>query len=235
VAKRLWPNQDVVGKRFRDGPDAPDSLVTIVGVVPDFHYRELRDATPTVLRPFRQLLAQGTFVVRTRGSLAAALPTLRRAVTEADPGALLLSAESMDELMAPQLSRPRLDALLLSAFALAALALAAIGLYGVMASAVARQAREFGVRMALGATPGSLRTMVLGQALTVAAIGASVGLASALAGSRLLTSLLFEVSPTDPVALLGACVLLIAVALLAALLPAQRATHIDPAQVMRAE
>ncbi len=235
VARRLWPNQDVIGKRFHDGPNASDSLVTIVGVVPDFHYRELREATPTVLRPFRQLLAQGAFVVRTRGSLAAVLPALRRAVTEADPGALLLSAESMDELIAPQLSRPRLDALLLAAFALAALVLAASGLYGIMASAVAQQTREFGVRLALGAAPERLRRMVLGQALKVAGIGAAVGLATALAGSRILTSLLFEVSPTDPVALLGACALLLAVAVVAALVPAQRAARIDPAQMLRGD
>jgi putative ABC transport system permease protein len=148
---------------------------------------------------------------------------------------VLLSAKSMDALIAPHLARPRLDALLLSAFGLTALLLAAIGLYGIMASGVAQQIREFGVRMALGATPDRLRGMVLGQALRVTAIGAAVGLATALAGTRVLTALLFEVSPTDPVALLGACALLIGVALLAALIPAQRATRIDPAQVMRAE
>jgi putative ABC transport system permease protein len=148
---------------------------------------------------------------------------------------VLLSAKSMDALIAPHLARPRLDALLLSAFGLTALLLAAIGLYGIMASGVAQQIREFGVRMALGATPDRLRGMVLGLALRVTAIGAAVGLATALAGTRVLTALLFEVSPTDPVALLGACALLIGVALLAALIPAQRATRIDPAQVMRAE
>jgi putative ABC transport system permease protein len=235
VARRMWANQDVIGKRFHDGPSAADSLVTIVGVVPDLHYQDLRTATPTIFRPFRQVLAQGTFVIRTRGPLAAAVPRIRRAVTEVDPEAVLLSAQSMDELIAPQLTRPRFDALLLSAFGLAALILAAIGLYGIMASGVAQQTREFGVRMALGATPKRLRGMVLGQALRVTVLGATVGLAAALAGSRVLASLLFEVSPTDPVALLGASALLIGVALLAALIPAQRATHTDPAQVMRAE
>ena len=235
VARRLWPNQDVIGRRFHDGPSAADSLVTVVGVVPDLHYQDLRTATPAIFRPFRQVFAQGSFVVRTRGSLAPAVPMMRGAVTEADPEALLLSARSMDALIAPQLSRPRFDAILLSAFGLAALLLAAIGLYGIVASGVAQQTREFGVRMALGATPEVLRRTVLGQALRVTAVGAGVGLAAALAGERVLTSLLFDVSPSDPVALLGASALLIAVALLAALIPAQRATRIDPAQVMRAE
>ena len=160
---------------------------------------------------------------------------MRRAVKDAEPDALVLSAASMDELIAPQLARPRFDAVLLSTFAVAALILAAIGLYGIMASAVAQQTRELGVRMALGATPERLRRMVLGQALRVTGVGAAVGLAAALAGSRLLTSLLFEVSPTDPVALLGACALLLAVAFVAALMPAQRAGRIDPAQMLRAE
>ncbi len=236
VAGRLWPNQDVIGRRFHDFREsAPDSLVTIVGVVPDLHYREHREATPTILRPFRQLAAQGTFVVRTRGALTTALPAMRRAVKDAEPDALVLSAASMDELIAPQLARPRFDAVLLSTFAVAALILAAIGLYGIMASAVAQQTRELGVRMALGATPERLRRMVLGQALRVTGVGAAVGLAAALAGSRLLTSLLFEVSPTDPVALLGACALLLAVAFVAALMPAQRAGRVDPAQMLRAE
>ena len=141
----------------------------------------------------------------------------------------------MDQVIAPQLAQPRLNALLLSAFAFAAVLLAAIGLYGIMASAVSQQTRELGVRLALGATPDRLRAMILRQALTVAAAGALAGLLGALAGSRLLTTMLFEVSPTDPVALLGACWLLIAVALLAAYIPARRATKVDPMVALRYE
>jgi len=141
----------------------------------------------------------------------------------------------MDDVIAPQLVQPRLNALLLSAFGFAALLLAAIGLYGIMASAVSQQTRELGVRLALGATPDRLRAMVLRQALTVAATGALAGLLAALAGSRLLTTMLFEVSPIDPVALLGACGLLLAVALLAAYVPARRATKVDPVVALRYE
>jgi len=163
------------------------------------------------------------------------LPAIRRAVQAVDPDAALVDARTMDDVIAPQLVQPRLNALLLSAFAFAAVLLAAIGLYGIMASAVSQQSRELGVRLALGATPDRLRAMILRQALTVAAAGALAGLLAALAGSRLLTTMLFEVSPTDPVALLGACGLLLAVALFAAYVPARRATKVDPMVVLRYE
>lgn len=234
VAHRLWPNESAIGKRFHDPNQAsPDSLITIVGIVPEYHFREYRDATPMVLKPFRQVYAQGYFVVRTRGSPSASVAAMRRAVHDA--GVTFVSAKPMDEMIAPQLATPRFDALLLALFACAALILAAIGLYGIMASAVSQQTREFGVRMALGATPDIVRKMVLGRALVVSGCGVAVGLLGALAGSRLLASLLFEVSPFDPITLIGVSLLLLAVALLAAYLPARRATRIDPGRALRAE
>jgi ABC-type antimicrobial peptide transport system permease subunit len=124
---------------------------------------------------------------------------------------------------------------LLSGFSIAALLLSAVGLYGVMSANVREQTRELGVRMALGATPGRLRRDVLSRALGVTAIGAAIGLAGALAGSRVLSALLFQVSPTDPVTFVGVCVLLLGMGLAAAYLPARRATTIDPAQALRAE
>jgi ABC-type antimicrobial peptide transport system permease subunit len=141
----------------------------------------------------------------------------------------------MDDYLAEPLAQPRLSALLLSGFGLVALMLAALGLYGVMASTVREETREIGVRMALGATPALVRRDVLRRALRVVGIGALIGLAGALVGARLLTSLLFQVSPADPLALLAACALLLTVALLAAYLPARRATKIDPARALRAE
>jgi putative ABC transport system permease protein len=236
VARKLWPGQDVIGKRFHAlGGDAPDSLVTIVGLARDLHYHELREATPTVFRPYRQMFAQGYFVVKRRVPLAGILPAIRRAVTDADPTSVLANAQTMDQLITPQIASPRFDAVLLATFALAALVLAAIGLYGLMTSAVAQQTRELGVRLALGATAGSLRQMVVRQALGITLVGAVVGLAIAFAGSRLLASLLFQVTPGDPLTLAGVALLLVAVALLAAYLPARRVTRIDPATVLRAE
>ena len=233
IAKRLWPGEDPIGKQVRQAAGSP--LITVVGLVGDIHFREHRQATPMIIRPFRQGLAQGSLVIRTRGELAAALPAIRRAVQAVDPDAALVDARTMDDVIAPQLAQPRLNALLLSAFAFAAVLLAAIGLYGIMASAVSQQTRELGVRLALGATPDRLRAMIVGQALAVAGAGALAGLLGALAGSRLLTTMLFEVSPTDPVALLGACGLLLAVALLAAYVPARRATKVDPMVALRYE
>ena len=234
VAHRLWPNQDVIGRRYH-GPEDPDSLVTIIGVTPDIHLREYRQATPMVFRPYRQVFAQGYFVIRTRGDTAASLATIRRAVRDVGAGAEFASAQSIDQLIAPQLAAPRFETLLLSIFAVAALVLAAIGLFGITASSVNQQRRELGIRLALGATPGGLQRMVLTQALTLAVAGAVVGLAGALAASRLLTTMLFEISPFDPLTLAAVSVLLLLVALLAAYVPARRVTLIDPARALRAE
>jgi putative ABC transport system permease protein len=232
IAKQLWPGQDPIGKRIHLGET---TFVTVIGVVREIHFREHRDPTPMIIRPYLQGFAQGALLVRTRGPAAGLGPALRDAVHNADPGSDFLSVQSMDQLIAPQLAQPRLNALLLSAFALAAVLLAAIGLYGIMASAVSQQTRELGVRMALGATPPRLRQMVLGEALTIAGAGAIAGLAAALAASRVLRTMLFEVSPTDPETLIGVSLLLLAISLLAAYLPARRATQIDPARALRAE
>lgn len=235
VARRLWPNQSAVGKRLRPGEShAPDSLITVVGVVPDFHYRVYRESTPTVFIPYRQELAQGYMIVRTRGAPLGA-GVLRHAVEDAGAGATFIRAQSMDDLIAPELATPRFDALLLSIFAIAAMVLAAVGLYGIMASSVTQQRRELGIRMALGATSAELRAMVLRQALVVAGAGTLAGLAGAIVGARLLTSMLFGTTPFDPATLGGVTAILLVVSAAAAYIPARRATTIDPASALRAE
>jgi putative ABC transport system permease protein len=235
VARTLWPNQSAVGKRLRQGEDhTPDSMITVVGVARDFHYRLYRESTPTVFRPYRQVLAQGYLLVRARGAPIAAA-VLRRAVESSGGGATFIAATAMDDLIGPELATPRFDALLLSIFAVAAIVLAAVGLYGIMASAVTQQRRELGIRMALGATAADVRTMVLRQALIVAGLGTLVGLVGATVGARLLTSLLFGTAPFDPVTLAAVSMLLLLVSAGAAYLPARRATAIDPASALRAE
>jgi predicted permease len=231
VAHMFWAGQDPIGKRLRFLHDTV--WRTVVGVAGDIHYRTLRAATPSIFLPFRQYYWQGNILLR--GLTPGALPAIRRAVAESDPKVTVWDLSTMDDLVAGPLAEPRLSTLILSLFGLVALVLAAVGLYGVMASAVREQTRDIGVRMALGATPQRVRGEVLRRAMLVSLGGAAVGVVGTLAGSRVIASLLFEVSPTDPVALLGACVVLLAVAALAAYLPAYRASRVDPSRALQGE
>jgi predicted permease len=238
AARRLWPGEDAVGKRIRDpsgGILGGDGWRTVVGVAHDTHLRTLQEASPTVFMPSLQSFWQGYVAIRSNVELSALLPALRTAGREVDPDIALWSPQTMDQILAKPLAQPRLGALLMSSFGAVALLLAAIGLFGVMATLVRDQTREIGVRMALGATPGRVRAEVLRRAGVIAGIGVVVGFVAALLTSRLLTVLLFQVSPTDPISLGVACFVLLGVAAAAAYLPARRATSIDPAQALRAE
>ncbi len=241
AARRLWPGEDPLGKRIRLRGAKPEDLVggngwrTVVGVVHDANLRTIREPSAMVYLPSRQGYWQGSFAIRSTVPLPALIPALRSAAHDVDPDLGLWSPRTMDELLDEPLAQPRLGALLMSSFGLVALLLAAIGLYGVMASLVRDQTREIGIRIALGATPARVRSDVLRRAAIVTSVGAVVGLVAASATSRLLAALLFQVSPTDPVALGGACVVLLAVGALAAYVPARRATRIDPVQALRAD
>ena len=238
VARRFWPGQDAIGKRIK----LPETSFiggsewrTVVGIAKETHLRTVRDATPTLYVPTRQGFWQGYFAIRSSVPLASLLPALRRAAQDVDPVIQLWNAQTMDEALAGPLAQPKLSTLLMSTFGVIALFLAATGLYGVMSSLVRDQTREIGVRIALGASAARVRRDVLGRATLVIGAGAIAGLGAALATSRLLSALLFEVSPTDPVSLGGACLLLLTVGALAAYLPARRATRIDPVVALRAE
>mgnify|MGYP001545936414 CR=1 FL=1 len=185
--------------------------------------------------PAVQSFWQGYVALRSTTPLAALLPALATAGHDVDPTLELNAPRTMDDILATPLAQPRVDTLLMSSFGLAALLLAAIGLFGVMAALVRDRTRELGIRIALGETPERVRREVLARAATIAGIGLGAGFVVALATSRLLTSLLFQVSPTDPLALGAACVVLCVVAALAAYVPARRATAIDPVQALRAE
>ena len=241
VARRFWPGQDPIGKRFRYAGIKPENLVggdgwrTIVGVAHETHLRTLRDASPMVFLPSLQGYWQGSIAIRSAVPLSALLPALRAAGHDVNPDLALWSPQTMDQILAGPLAQPRLGTLLMSSFGIVALLLAAIGLFGVMASIVRDQTREIGIRIALGATPGRVRADVLRRAGMVAGVGAGVGLVLALALSRMLTSLLFHVSPTDPIALSSACLVLLVTAAASAYLPARRATSIDPVQALRAD
>jgi putative ABC transport system permease protein len=240
VARRFWGAADPIGKRIRT-PPAPDDTTdagwrTVVGVVRDTRFRSLRETTPMVYVPWEQLDGwQGEFAVRATGDPAALAATLRRVVREVAPDLDAYHIETMAEALGEPLARPRMTTLLLSGFSVVALLLAAVGLYGALASVVGERTRELGVRMALGAAPSQLRRAVLGGTLAVVGAGGAAGVLGALAGSRLLASLLYEVSPTDPATLAGVCVLLVAVGLAAAYVPARRATRVSPVEALRAE
>lgn len=235
AARRFWPNEDPIGKRIRYWSRDTTVWRTIVGVAGDIRWRSLRESTPTIYAPWEQAYWQGSFAIRTTGDITTVLPALRRATHDVNPVLTVWGAWPMrDELAAP-LAQPRLGALLLGAFALVSMVLAAIGLYGVMSSVVRASTRELGVRAALGATPERLRLGVIKQALGMAGAGAVVGLVVALAASRLLSSLLFEVSPADPISLTVALAVLLIVATIAAYIPAHRATRIDPVEALRAD
>jgi predicted lysophospholipase L1 biosynthesis ABC-type transport system permease subunit len=238
VADRLWPGQDPIGRRIRM-VTSDAYWWTVVGVTGDTRYRHLREPTPTIYLHWRQLqILPGiwTVAVRTEQDVASVHPVMRRVVRDFDPRLHVWRAGTLsDHLTRGPLAQPRLSALLLSGFGLAALLLAAIGLYGVMALSLRERTHELGVRKALGASETRLRWDVLRDALAMTLAGTAAGVGAALLMSRLLVTLLFEISPADPVTLLGVCVVLLTVAVLAAYLPAQRATRIDPMRALRTD
>jgi len=234
TARHLWPSDDPIGKRVR----LPGGEGTVVGVVPDTRYRELLTARPSVYFPLRQSrfpVAPTTLLIRTTDSPADLVPVLRRAVTEAHPGVTLAGASSLELLLAAPRAQPRLNAMVLALFAAAAVSLAAIGLFAVITTMVRQRTRELGIRMALGATAHDVRRMVMVRGLAMAAAGAAVGIAGALATSRLLSALLFEISPTDGPTLAAVAALMLGLAAIASLIPAQSSMRIDPAIALRSE
>ncbi len=236
AARVLGLGAHPVGRRIRTAGDTgAASWRTVVGVAGDIHYRDLRTATPSVFLPASQFFFQGLVAVRSSGSLAALLPRLRQALHQADPAAVIAQSQTMESMLATQTAVPRLSLLLLSGFAAVALLLVGIGLFGLMAAVVQAQRREIGIRLALGATPGRVRGEVLRRALEVTVAGAAMGVLLALVGSRLLRSLLYQVSPRDPAAMGAAVVTLLAVAALSAWWPAWRATTVDPVTVLGSE
>jgi predicted permease len=236
AARHYWPHDDAIGKRVLMGAKAEDSL-TVVGVVPDTRYRDLRDARPSIYFPLRQSFfpTPMTLAIRTAGPPADIVASIRRVMNETEPDVTLISAAPFDSFLAGPLAQPRLNALLLGIFAGAAVALAAIGLFGVVATMVRQRTREFGIRMALGADSREVRRLVMTRGLTIAAPGIALGLLGAVLVNHLLTALLYEVSPTDGFTLATVSGLLLLIALVASLIPAQSSTRIDPTEALRTE
>jgi putative ABC transport system permease protein len=237
AARSLWPGDDAVGKRFRFA--ARDStLWTVIGVVADTRYRELISPRPTVYFSLAQWpfsYPPTSLVLRTRGDPAAVVPALRRTLAAVAPELVLAAATPMPRLLDVPLAQPRLIAMLLGFFASVVVALAAVGLYGVLAWTVRQRTRELGIRMALGAEPRRVRRLVLRRGMLLAVAGTVAGVLASLGATRVARALLFEISPTDPLTFAGTAALLLVVALGACLLPARRATRVDPVVALRAE
>lgn len=232
VARHYWPGDEAIGKRLHLG----EHVFTVVGVVPDTRYRNLRHARPSIYFARRQSVfpyAPLTLAIRTLGPPTELVPALRHAIARVDPGIAFASAAPFDTFRDRPLAQPRLNTLLLVVFASTAVALAAIGLFGVMATLVRQRTRELGLRMALGATAASVRRSVMRRGLTIAGAGMMVGLGCAVATNRFLGSMLYDVEPTDAITLAAVVGLLLGVAAAATAIPARSTTRIDPALALR--
>jgi ABC-type antimicrobial peptide transport system permease subunit len=234
TARALWPGQDPVGKRVEMGRGRE---LTVVGVVPDTRYRDLKSDRPAVYFPLAQSffpVAPTGLLVRIEGAVSAA-SLIRQAVSEVDPDVTLTTVATLAEHLEGPMAQPRLNAMILASFALAALTLAAIGLFSVMAAMVRRRNREIGIRMALGATSREVKLMVVRRSVLLAAGGTLAGLAAARASGTLLSGLLYGIESSDIVTTAGVALVVLLVALIASVVPARRGSSVEPTVALRAE
>jgi predicted permease len=239
LAKRFWTGSPI-GRRVNPGFAEPKVWFTIAGVVEDTKNAGMdKPAGPELYFQVRQVAqflgGNVNFVVRTANTSAPLESSIRNAVRELDPSLPVYNLWSMDEVVSKSMVQPRFLALLLATFSGIALFLAAIGIYGVMAYSVAQRTQEIGVRMALGARPLHVLRLVLGQSVGMLLIGIVIGLAGAFALTRLMRTLLFEITATDPLTYVSVIGLLTVVALLACYIPARRAAKVDPLIALRYE
>ena len=232
-ARRYWPNESAVGKTVRLGT----TPVQIIGVVGDFRQRSLTEPPePMAFIHYLQNMRSGlSLAVRTSGTPLRYANAIREAIWSVDRDQTIISVETMSAVVGGNVTRPRLLATLLLLFGVMGLTLGALGIYGVLAYAVSQRRQEIGVRVALGATPRSVLGLVVGQGMGLAVVGVVAGIAGALALTRLMASVLYEVRATDPATFAMVVVVLLGAALVASWLPARRALRIDPVQALRYE
>jgi putative ABC transport system permease protein len=240
VAQRVWPAADPLGRRIsmEEQPQASD-WITVVGVVEDVRQERLTQGpVAAIYLPYRQVsgtysLSHMTFVARTDAPAASYAGALRATLRDIDPDEPAQALAPLEDLVAAQRLAPLFQARLLAAFSLLALVLAAVGIYGLLAYAVVERTHEIGIRMALGAATGRVIRMILTRTLLLAGLGVILGAGGALAVTRVLSSFLFDTSPTDPVTFCTVAALLLLVAVLAGLVPARRATRVNPVLALR--
>ncbi|MEO8200947.1 MAG: ABC transporter permease [Gemmatimonadota bacterium] len=236
MARTLFPGENPVGRRLAYDWGEHVSA-EIVGVVGDVHHADLSTAPfMEIYRPLAQFpYSFMSLVVRSAGDPAAISNQIRAQVREIDPDQPVRALRAMDELMQQSLAQPRLNVLLLTLFAVVGLALASVGIYGLMAYGVAQRTREIGIRMALGARASDVLGMVVRRGLLLTIVGVGVGLVASYGLTQVMSKLLFGVSPRDPMVFVAVPVVLTVVAVVACLVPASRATRVDPMVAMRSE
>jgi putative ABC transport system permease protein len=237
-ARRMWPGQSALGRHIITGYAGPVIARAIVGVVKETRMTSMTGDVPFVMFvPLEQHPRDNdeVLVVRARGSLAALMPAVRRVVAELDPQVAIARVGTMEEVVSAALAQPLRLRFFLTLFAALALALGTVGVYGVVSYAVARRRGEFGIRMALGASPARVLGDVIRHGLTPVALGVAIGMSGALGLARLLSGFVYGVAPTDPASLATAGATLLVAGALAALVPAVRAGHTSPVEALRAE
>jgi macrolide transport system ATP-binding/permease protein len=233
LADRLWPHDDPIGKTLRDGNN---QVQVIVGIVPDSVYTTTleRERPPTYYLPLSQNYESGVALhVRTTSNPMSLVPAIREAVRQVDSQVVVERPQLLRDVLNRTLSRQRMMATLVGLFGALALTLAVFGLYGVMAQVTSQRTAEIGIRLAMGAQPSAIVTLVLGYGLRLLGIGLVLGAAGALAGTRYIEAQLFGVTPTDPLTFVTGCLVLAVAGVLASVIPALRAMRVDPVVTLR--
>jgi putative ABC transport system permease protein len=239
LAGSVWPGEDAVGKRVRLSKDPSDPMLSVVGVVGDVHQLNLKsEPAPEIYLPYAQGMFSFpimTIAARTEGSTQPLISALKAAAAEADADQPVFDIKTMSDRVDESNAKDRFQLLLLVIFGGLSLLLAAVGLYGVIDHSVSQRTREIGVRMALGARRVSVHRMVLAETGRIIVVGVAAGLAGAFGLTRLMETLLFQITTTDPVTFVGVPVVLLVVALAASYMPTRRAARVDPMVALRYE
>ncbi len=237
AARKLWGDEDPVGKRISVGQGGFRDGAEVVGIVADVRYGAIETAvTSDVYLPLLQSpRSQGLIYLRSRTAAATLAPLVRREVEALDPDVPVTDLRMMEQRFGDAIWRTRMSAWLLGVFSGLALLVAALGIYSVMSEGVAQRTREIGVRMALGADRADILRLIIGRVVVVALIGVTLGLALALPSMRLLSALLYQVEPSDPIVFGTLATMLLVVAVAAGYVPARRATRVDPLTTLRTE
>ena len=237
VARATWPGQDPIGQRLKmGGIDSRDPWWTVVGVAMPTRYRELSRPRPTLYVPAAQFqMTAEMLALRTTASLDEVARLTRASVQSIDDSVHVMRVRPFSGMLDAPLAGHRFNMRLAAIFAMVALTLATVGLYAVIAASVRQRDREIGIRMALGASSNNVRRLVFGEGLRLAGVGAAIGAAGAVAGTRLMQSLLFETAALNPAMVVAAVLLLLTACVAACYIPVRRATRIDPVSLLHAE